>query len=64
VVPNTAIAAIRIAKCWSGSVMAGLQEVTLGNKVLPQRILEGYAKAKLNDSKIKSAVPNFVPNTT
>jgi hypothetical protein len=37
-----------------------LQEVTSGNKLLPLRILEGYAKAKLNDSKIKAAVPNFV----
>ena len=40
--------------------MAGLREVTLGNKLLPQGILEGYAKAKLNDSKIKALVPNFV----
>jgi hypothetical protein len=40
--------------------MAGLQGVTLGNKLLPQGILEGYAKAKLNDSKIKAAVPDFV----
>jgi hypothetical protein len=40
--------------------MAGLQGVTSGNKLLPQGILEGYAKAKLNDSKIKAAVPNFV----
>ena len=40
--------------------MAGLQRVTLGNKLLPQGILEGYAKAKLNDSKIKAVVPNFV----
>jgi hypothetical protein len=60
VVPNAAIAATRIAKCWSGSVMAGLQRVTLGNKLLPQGISEGYAKAKLNDSKIKAVVPNFV----
>jgi hypothetical protein len=40
--------------------MAGLQEVTLGNRVLPHRILEGYAKARLDDSEIKSVVPNFV----
>jgi hypothetical protein len=40
--------------------MAGLQRVTLGNKLLPQGISEGYAKAKLNDSKIKAAVPNFI----
>ncbi|MFC5460160.1 hypothetical protein [Massilia niabensis] len=47
VVPNTAIAAIRIAKFWSGSVMAVFKEVTVGNKVLPQGISEDYAKAKL-----------------
>jgi hypothetical protein len=27
---------------------------------LPHGITEGYAKAKLNNSKIKTAVPNFV----
>jgi hypothetical protein len=33
-------------------------EVTSGNKLLPHGIPEGYAKAKLNDSKIKAAIPN------
>jgi hypothetical protein len=60
VVPNTAIAAIRIAKFWSGSVMAVFREVTMGNKLLPQRISEGYAKARsANRGKI-AAVQNFV----
>jgi hypothetical protein len=40
--------------------MAGLQRVTLGNKLLPQCISEGYAKAKLNDRKISLAVLDFV----
>jgi hypothetical protein len=34
--------------------------VTLGNKLLPHGISEGYAKAKLSDSKIKAAVLNFL----
>jgi hypothetical protein len=60
VVPNTAIAAIRIAKFWSGSVMAVFRGVTVGNKLLPQRISEGYAKARsANRGKI-AAVQNFV----
>jgi hypothetical protein len=37
-----------------------LRGVTSGNKLLPAGIPEGYAKAKLNDSEIKAAVPNFV----
>jgi hypothetical protein len=60
VVPNTAIAVIRIAKFWSGRVMASSSRVTVGNKLLPQGILKGYAKAKLHNSKIKVAVHYFV----
>ncbi|MFC4929396.1 hypothetical protein [Massilia sp. GCM10023247] len=40
--------------------MAVFREVTVGNKLLPQGISEGYAKARLWNRKIKTAVQDFV----
>jgi hypothetical protein len=60
VVPNAAIAAIRIAKFSSGKVMAGSSEVTRGNDYCPMGISKDYAKARPRDSEINPAVHNFV----
>jgi hypothetical protein len=53
VVPNTAIAAIRIAKCWNGSVMAGLQELLWGINYCPMEFLKVTPKQNRTTGKSK-----------